>query len=567
MKTTALVVPVCLALASSAFADVEITPPAAAVSASSQDDNVPGNTVDGNLSTRWSANGDGQWIRFDLGALRTLRSIGVAAHAGNTRRNRFDIQISADGTSWSTVIADARTSGTTTAEETFGLGDVSARAVRYLGHGNDALGKESWNSVSEISLFTPDTAPTPTPTFTPTPAPTSTPTPASGTPIDITPGASGVSASTHDGNLPANTVDDNLATRWSANGNGAWIQHDLGAPQTISYVRIAVYSGNARRNQFDLQVRNGTTWSTVITAGLTSGTTTQLETHDFADVTGSAVRYVGYGSTVGTFNSLAELQVWGSPCSDCPTPTPTPRATPTATPRSTPTPSPTPTPGSGTIHFQSEGSKTHFPNYPQNPQNRGRIDDVSSPTYKGSTAIRFEQTYVDNATERYHSEVTIHGVQRNGQDKYYGFALYLPTTWHNESVKDNFQQWGSENPGGPWLLMWIDQDHIKGGHPNTFGTTDFGAISKGVWHRVVSRLRMQNGTPFEFWVDGTRRGAPNCSCSVTGGSVRWSAGIYVSYWYDRYRGGLPAGSQRTRYLLQDHYRITSSYPTADPASW
>ena len=28
---------------------------------------VPGNAVDGSLSTRWSARGDGQWLRLDLG--------------------------------------------------------------------------------------------------------------------------------------------------------------------------------------------------------------------------------------------------------------------------------------------------------------------------------------------------------------------------------------------------------------------------------------------------------------------------------------------------------------------
>ena len=49
--------------------------------------------------------------------------------------------------------------------------------------------------------------------------------------------------------------------------------------------------------------------------------------------------------------------------------------------------------------------------------------------------------------------------------------------------------------------------------------------------------------------------------------MRWSAGIYVAYWYDRYQGGLPSGSQTTRFLYQDHYRIASTYAAADPASW
>src|SRR5438552_3049861 len=56
---------------------------------------------------------------------------------------------------------------------------------------------------------------------------------------EITPGASGVTASTQDTNVPGNTVDNNLGTRWSGNGDGAWIRFDLGSVQTVAYVRIA----------------------------------------------------------------------------------------------------------------------------------------------------------------------------------------------------------------------------------------------------------------------------------------------------------------------------------------
>jgi poly(beta-D-mannuronate) lyase len=42
------------------YAQTEVTPAAGAVTASANDGNVPGNTVDNSLATRWSANGDGQ---------------------------------------------------------------------------------------------------------------------------------------------------------------------------------------------------------------------------------------------------------------------------------------------------------------------------------------------------------------------------------------------------------------------------------------------------------------------------------------------------------------------------
>jgi hypothetical protein len=173
---------------------------------------------------------------------------------------------------------------------------------------------------------TPTPTPTPTRTPTPTPAPTSTPTPTTpaGGFIEITPAASGLTASTNDGNLPGNAVDNSLVTRWSGNGDGQWLRFDLGSVRTVSIVRIAVYNGNSRQNRFDLERSNdGSTWTAVLTNALTSGTTTQEEPHDFADFDARYVRYVGHGSTAGTFNSVTEVSLL-APNAPTPTPTPTP---------------------------------------------------------------------------------------------------------------------------------------------------------------------------------------------------------------------------------------------------
>src|SRR5216110_1969717 len=78
--------------------------------------------------------------------------------------------------------------------------------------------------------------------------------PAASAQTEITPPASAVTASTNDGNLAANAVDNNLATRWSGNGDGAWLQLDLGSVQPLGLVKIAFFSGNTRRSRFDLQV-------------------------------------------------------------------------------------------------------------------------------------------------------------------------------------------------------------------------------------------------------------------------------------------------------------------------
>ena len=133
-------------------------------------------------------------------------------------------------------------------------------------------------------------------------------------PVEITPGAAAVVASTNDGNVPANTVDNNLATRWSASGDGQWIRYDLGATRTLSYARIAFYNGNVRQTRFDLQASlDGNAWTNVLTNVLSAGTSTQEQMFDFPDVSARYVRYLGHGNTVNLWNSLTEVSLFGLP--------------------------------------------------------------------------------------------------------------------------------------------------------------------------------------------------------------------------------------------------------------
>ena len=117
--------------------------------ASADDGNVAANAIDGSLSTRWSASGDGQWIRFDLGASANIGSINIAWYQGNQRSSRFDVQTSADATSWTSVFSGS-SSGTTTALESYALTASSGRYVRIVGHGNSV---NLWNSIAEVELY------------------------------------------------------------------------------------------------------------------------------------------------------------------------------------------------------------------------------------------------------------------------------------------------------------------------------------------------------------------------------------------------------------------------------
>ncbi|UUZ92053.1 discoidin domain-containing protein [Paenibacillus sp. P25] len=131
-------------------ADAKLNVYASAVSASADDGNIPANTVDGDLNTRWSASGDGQWIKFDLGANKKVSYIKIAFFNGNTRTSTFDIQTSTDNTNFTTVQANV-TSTLSDALQTFNFTDVDpVRYVRIVGHGNSS---NAWNSYTEVEIY------------------------------------------------------------------------------------------------------------------------------------------------------------------------------------------------------------------------------------------------------------------------------------------------------------------------------------------------------------------------------------------------------------------------------
>jgi hypothetical protein len=127
----------------------KIAVPAANVIASADDGNVPANTVDGSLATRWSASGDGQWIRYDLGSTKTVSLVKIAFYNGDVRTSTFDVQTSSDGMTWTTR-GSFTSSGTSLNLETFDSTDASARYVRVLGHGNSV---NLWNSYTEVEVW------------------------------------------------------------------------------------------------------------------------------------------------------------------------------------------------------------------------------------------------------------------------------------------------------------------------------------------------------------------------------------------------------------------------------
>jgi poly(beta-D-mannuronate) lyase len=272
-------------------ADAKFVISGSAVTASADDGNVPANTVDGSLSTRWSASGDGQWLQFDLGSGKKVSYLKLAFLSGDTRTSTFDIQTSLDNMSFTTVQANV-TSSLNTALQTFDFADVDpVRYVRIVGHGNSV---NAWNSYTEVEIYGDTSA-------------------IGSTNVKLSVPGTSVLASANDGNEPANVVDGNLTSRWSANGDGQWIRFDLGSNKRIAHIKIAFLNGDTRTSTFDVQTSVDEVNYTTVQSNVSSSLNTALQSFHFPDVKAARyVRIVGHGNSVNTWNSYTEVEIHGS---------------------------------------------------------------------------------------------------------------------------------------------------------------------------------------------------------------------------------------------------------------
>jgi rhamnogalacturonyl hydrolase YesR len=111
-------------------------------------DNRPERTLDFNFDTRWSAEGSGQWIQYDLGAVQTVTSLDIAFFRGNQRKAFFNITLSRDNTVFHRVF-EGESPDTTLELVKYDFPDRDARYVRITGFGNSG---SMWNSITEVRI-------------------------------------------------------------------------------------------------------------------------------------------------------------------------------------------------------------------------------------------------------------------------------------------------------------------------------------------------------------------------------------------------------------------------------
>ncbi|GIJ43486.1 hypothetical protein Val02_03720 [Virgisporangium aliadipatigenens] len=251
--------------------------------------------VDGNTGTRWSSTfADPQWLQVDLGATATIDQVVLNWEAAYA--TAFQIQVSNDGSTWTTVHSTTTGTGGNQTLAVTGSGryvriSLTARGTAY---GYSLWEFQVYGNVSTGGGCGTDNA-------------------ALGRPA--------TASSTENAGVPASAaVDGSTTTRWSSTfADPAWLQVDLGA--TVNVCKVGLNWEAAYASAFQIQVSgDGNAWTTIYT------TTTGLGGVQNLDVTGSGRYLRVYGTTRGTpyGYSLWELTVntSGGPTSPSPSASP-----------------------------------------------------------------------------------------------------------------------------------------------------------------------------------------------------------------------------------------------------
>ena len=224
--------------------------------------------VDGDTATRWSSQfSDPQWLQVDLGATASISSVTLVWEAAYA--SAFQLQVSADASTWTTIYATTTGTGGTQNLTVTGTGRYvrmygTARATPY---GYSLWEFQVYGTLASSGCDTGNAALNQ---------------PATASSVENT------------GTPASAAFDGNPGTRWSSQfSDPQWLQVDLGSSQTVCQVTLTWEAAYA--SAFQLQVSaDASTWTTIYSTTTGTGGTQNLT------VTGTG-RYVRmYGTTRAT---------------------------------------------------------------------------------------------------------------------------------------------------------------------------------------------------------------------------------------------------------------------------
>lgn len=241
--------------------------------------NPVNNAIDGVTTTRWStaAAQTNQWFQVDMRTSRIFDQITLdAGTSTNNFPRAYQVQVSNDGTAWTTVTTGTGTAALVTINLT------PARTAQYIRITQTATNTNPW-TIQEMNVR--------------------------GAGLSSI-GWVATGLTTNMGNVANNAIDGSATTRWSSLGaqTGEWFKVDMGAAQIFN--QLTLDAGTTLNNfprGYSVQVSNdGTNWGTAVATG--TGTS-QLVTITFAPQTARLFR-INQTATNGATWSIQELTVW-----------------------------------------------------------------------------------------------------------------------------------------------------------------------------------------------------------------------------------------------------------------
>lgn len=124
----------------------------------------------------------------------------------------------------------------------------------------------------------------------------------------------GISSSSSDAeHVSLNAMDDDIETRWSAQGNGEWIEFELCEPSLVSVLDIAWFKGDIRKTNFAVESSDDDSAFIMMYSGDSSGTRLDKESYIMSrPMVSDRVRVVGYGNTINDWTSITETSIYTS---------------------------------------------------------------------------------------------------------------------------------------------------------------------------------------------------------------------------------------------------------------
>lgn len=116
--------------------------------------NYPENATDGNPTTRWSAEGNDQWLIVNLPVPCKISHLQVAFSNEQSYGSYFDIYVSKDNITWEPVIMNGVSCVFSNNWQTFNFPQSENSTlysyVKLVGHGNSS---NDWNNIAELKIF------------------------------------------------------------------------------------------------------------------------------------------------------------------------------------------------------------------------------------------------------------------------------------------------------------------------------------------------------------------------------------------------------------------------------